>query len=109
MAEKVAAVYKFEYEMNESLWTACIAGFSQDEAAYKLNTLVPGKINKINSIAHICRLDAISNQMTNDIVQPFIDQFAKKTAPKPKTTLKTKIETKPKKSPTSKTPTKVSK
>ncbi len=97
---KVATVYKFDYEMNESLWTAYIAGFTQDEAFVKLQSLVPpGQIKKVNSIEQQCRLDSISKQMIDEISKPLLQQIeAMRTKP---TITEAKIESTPvvKKSP----------
>jgi len=70
MATKIANVYCFEYEMNESMWKAYIAGFSQEEAHRKLVSSVMGRIKRILATQYISRLDNISDEMRNDIVMP---------------------------------------
>jgi hypothetical protein len=75
MANKIASVYKFEYEMAESVWTAFVAGFTQDECFHKLTSMTNKRISKLNGTQYECRLDAISNEMIKDINKPIVDQM----------------------------------
>ena len=73
--ESIAFVYKFEYEMNESLWTANIAGFTKNEAMDKLQSLISNKAKKITNIEQQCRLDAISDPLIDEITRPVRKQI----------------------------------
>jgi len=73
--ESIAFVYKFNYEMNESLWTANIAGFTKNEAMDKLQSLISNKAKKITSIEQQCRLDAISDPLIDEITEPLLKQI----------------------------------
>ena len=69
-------VYSFDYEMNESTWVVYIAAFSQNEAQDQLyNMIGPNKIRKITSSQVHSKLDAISNELRNNICMPLFSEI----------------------------------
>ena len=68
MADKAIFVWRYDYEMKESsLWTAHIAGYTEEQARDYLFKIV-GRNVKITSISQICRLDAITDEFRTVIV-----------------------------------------
>ena len=66
------AVYKIEYEIRRSktdytTWTAHIAAYSIEEAVRYLRQTVGNNIN-VTAQGHECRLDAISDEIRQKIV-----------------------------------------
>jgi len=107
MATKIANVYRIEYEMDKSIWTTFIAGFTQDEVMKKLYT-TSGKINKINAVTHECRLDSISNEMIDEVSQPIRMRMMQLEDELKKVTNKTSVTTSTKTTPKEKTTSKIS-
>lgn len=71
--KKVISVYKIEYEMGEnnslSNWSVFIAGHDQKEVITFLGKFLGKNKIRINSIGLECRLDAITNEIKNDILK----------------------------------------
>ena len=68
MAEKNLTVFRIEYELLPSMstWTAFIAAFSHEEALLYLKKRVGA--HRITSSGMQCRLDAISEEVRNIII-----------------------------------------
>ena len=61
-------VWRYDYEISgKSVWTAHIAGYDETECRDYLTKII-GKAVKINSIAQVCRLDAITDELRKVIV-----------------------------------------
>ena len=72
MAKKVISVFRFDYVMgegvNEKEWTAYIAGNNKDECVRYLGKFL-GKSFKITTLGQECRLDAISDELRDEILK----------------------------------------
>lgn len=71
MANKAVFVWRFDYEIGtdrNTTWTAHIAGYSEEESRDYLHKIV-GANARIITISRECRLDAISDNFRNLIVQ----------------------------------------
>ena len=68
MADKAIFVWRYDYDMKESTWVAHIAGYTEDQCRDYLFKIV-GRNIKVTSISQICRLDAISDEFRNVIVE----------------------------------------
>jgi len=101
--EETTGVYRFDYEMDNSTWTAFVVAKSSDDAVQHLNWSLDGKVVMIRTTGFECRVDSISKAIINEITAPYkakIDKLVKdkealkmkKTAPSPKK----KSEPKPK-------------
>jgi|GEM_PF-5148619 len=71
MADKAIFIWRFDYEMSvdrDTTWTAHIAGYNEDQCREYLHKVV-GAGTKVSSISQICRLDAISDEFREVIVE----------------------------------------
>jgi len=69
MVENAIFVWRYDYEMvkNNSAWVAHVAGYNEDQCRDYLHKIVGNSI-KIVSISQICRLDAITDEFREIIV-----------------------------------------
>lgn len=64
---KAIYVFRFDYLLKGTEWTAFIAGYSQDECREYLMSLV-GDVHVVQ-ISQETRLDAITNELRNKIIE----------------------------------------
>ncbi len=69
MSEKKISVYRVKYEVmpkREQVWTTTVAGYDQDEVEKFLITILGANI-VISEFSMLTRLDAITNDVANNI------------------------------------------
>jgi hypothetical protein len=93
MPDETVNVYRFDYEMDESSWVAYVAGFNNEDAGAHLFKTV-GKVIKVTTTGFECRLDSLSEKVTNSLLLPYIQKIEKLQAAKEK--LKLELESRPK-------------
>lgn len=101
MAEKAIYVWRYDYELKEGAnWVAHVAGYTENETRDYLWKIV-GKNIRITGISQVCRLDAITDEFRNVIVEASMPKKKRpgrppkaKTEAKTKTVVKTKISKK---------------
>jgi len=70
MGNKNAGVYKFEYEMDNSRWTAYIVAKSNEDASSYLISSIKKPIVIISN-GFECRFDDITKTIVDEIVHPY--------------------------------------
>jgi hypothetical protein len=78
--EETTGVYRFDYEMDKSTWTAFVVAQSSDDAIQHLNWSLDGKVVQLRTTGFECRIDSISKSIVDDIVAPYkakIDKLVK--------------------------------
>lgn len=90
MGQEVS-VYRFEYEIlpNMNPWNVYLASFNPAEAAAHLQKVVNKPI-RITSTTLVCRLDDLSGEVRNNVVQAFLSAQGKS-----KPAAEVKVEDKP--------------
>lgn len=90
MADKAIFVWRYDYDMKDgSVWNAHIAGYTEDQCRDYLFKIV-GRNIKVTSISQICRLDAISDEFRNVIVDASMPSKKKPGRPPKAATVETK-------------------
>jgi len=82
----VANVYRIDYNMKDSNWTARIAAFDSQEAVRQLATILKGKQFKVGTVQQECRLDALSAELWKILCQGGEVAAEPKSTPKKTTT-----------------------
>lgn len=69
MSEKKVSIYRLKYEVmpkREQVWTTTVAGYDQVEVENFLTTILNASI-VVNEISLITKLDAMTNEVANNI------------------------------------------
>jgi len=92
------SIYRFDYEMKESTWTARIAAFSMQEAINQLGRMVNGPIRRFESQQEENTIDAISDELRYDINKSLFQELNRLAAENEQLKKKKAITSKPRSS-----------
>lgn len=68
--DKKVKVYRINYELSNSSWSAHVAAFSKKEAMQSLRNSIPDRIRRVDSISEHCELDMVSKPLREEIEKP---------------------------------------